>query len=169
MPAPRKSNRQNPRDTPPELEVLPGGRGQVPDLPRPANELLKATKDGWTSFWTSDLSQYVKSDSDRAALGRLFCLYDERERLYRVYRKQRVTKGSTGQLVMHPAAKEIASLDARIVQLEDRFGLSPMARLKLGVKFGEAVASLDEINRRLESDDDEDPRQEFIEVDAREA
>ena len=163
MPAKKKpaETRQR-RNVDPELEVLPGG-GQL--APVSYRGWLKVTKTAWAGFWSSDLANYVKADSDAGALRRLFDMYDERERMVREYRKGRMAKGSTGQLVVNPAAKEIASLDGRIGQLEDRFGLSPMARLKLGVKFGEALASLDQINARMGADDgDEDPRLEVIDI-----
>ena len=43
--------------------------------------------------------------------------------------------------------------------MEDRFGLSPLSRLRLGITFADAQASLDGLNARLaaklaEGDDD---------------
>jgi hypothetical protein len=43
--------------------------------------------------------------------------------------------------------------------MEDRFGLSPLSRLRLGITFADAQASLDGLNSRLaaklvEQDDD---------------
>ena len=112
----------------------------------------------WSSFWQSDLSGLVLA-ADRPALARLFRMYDMRERLERVYQKQPFSVGSTGQLVSHPASKEIASLDGRILALEDRFGITPMGRLKLGVTFGAAAKSLEALNAEFGDDtEDEDPR-----------
>ena len=65
-----------------------------------------------------------------------------------------------GQTVEHPLIKIGNTLRSELRNLEDRTGLSPMARLRLGVKVGEAARSLDEMNRRLRRTDEEelDPR-----------
>lgn len=131
----------------------------VPAPPHPdGRKLLVQTVAAWSSFWQSDLSGLVLA-ADRPALARLFRMYDMRERLERVYQKQPFSVGSTGQLVSHPASKEIASLDGRILALEDRFGITPMGRLKLGVTFGAAAKSLEALNAEFGDDtEDEDPR-----------
>ena len=52
-------------------------------------------------------------------------------------------------------------LDEEIRQLEDRLGLTPRARLQLGITFSEAAKSLDDLNRMFTGDggeDAEDPR-----------
>lgn len=150
----------------PEVARLP-----APPAPRPdKGALLKVTQDQWRAFWDSPVGSLVDRGSDLPALHRLFLLYDERERAERAYRRQRSSTGSTGQLVVNPFAKQVASIDARITQLEDRFGLSPKARLDLGVTLGEAIRSADEISRRvtevlMASDDDgDDPRLRAIDV-----
>lgn len=131
-----------------------------PPLPTGGKPLLKATKDAWSAFWsTPEIAALVKP-ADHPALGRLFRMYDMRERLERLVLKQPFVKGSTGQDVINPAAKEIASLDGRITALEDRFGVTPMARLKLGLAFGEAARSLDRLNREFDADDDSDEGEE---------
>ena len=114
--------------------------GRVPAAPRSDGKpLLKPVRDSWEAFWqTPELAGLVKP-ADRAALDRLFRNYDLRERLERIFRKQPFVTGSTGQDVINPAAKEIGSLDGRIIALEDRFGITPMARLKLGIAFGDAA------------------------------
>ncbi len=49
--------------------------------------------------------------------------------------------------------------DAEIRQLEDRFGMTPRARLQLGITFSESVRSLEALNQSFIADDDEeDPR-----------
>jgi phage terminase small subunit len=110
-------------------------------VPKPPDGLLAITKAAWESFWCSPTSALVV-DSDLPALHRLFGLYDELDRIWRAARKLRLTEGHTGQPVLHPLYKEADVLRAAIVVLEDRFGLTPMARLKLGVKFGQAKSSL---------------------------
>lgn len=145
----------------------------APPPPHPGRrKLLKVTVEAWSTFWQSDLAALV-NDADRPALDRLFRMYDQRERFDRLLLAEPFTTGSTGQLVTNPAAKEVASLDGRIRDLEDRFGLTPKARLQLGITLGAAAKSLDDLNRGfahdLDDDPETDPRLAVIEVEAREA
>jgi phage terminase small subunit len=93
-------------------------------------------------------------------------MMDEKERALRAYKRQRLVKGPMGQPVVHPMLKVANDLEDRIVRAEDRFGLSPMARLKLGITY-ETFKSLDQMNREMNYDleRDEDPRK-AITVDA---
>ena len=71
---------------------------------------------------------------------------------------------SVGTRVMRRRRQVIRrGLDGRIAALEDRFGLTPKARLDLGVTYSEAHDALGELERRIEeafADDQapDDPR-----------
>jgi P27 family predicted phage terminase small subunit len=145
------------------LVALPDGQIDAPPAP---SGLLKATREDWATFWASPLGSLVVP-ADFPALRRLFCLYDERFRAYRGLRQ-------TGRLVetekgsaLNPLASYLKGIDAEVRLLEDRFGLSPIARLRLGVALGEAAKSLEELNRSLDADDDDhddaDPRRRVVE------
>jgi P27 family predicted phage terminase small subunit len=143
-----------------DLGVIQGGAElEVPEAPK---GMLSVSKSSWLRFWESDLGQSpaIKRDTDLSVIERLWGLYDERERAYREYKKARLVKGSQGQMVMNPMGRVWTQLDPSILALEDRIGLSPMARLKLGITFGQAHASLEEMNRRMndDSDSEQDPR-----------
>jgi len=133
----------------------------VPAPPHPeGRELLTSTVTAWTAFWRSSLTGLVE-DADLPALGRLFRLYDLRGRMETALLEQPFSLGSTGQVVVNPAAKEIASLDGRIGKLEAAFGITPKARLELGVTFGAAARSLEDLNRGFDpeaGDEGDDPR-----------
>lgn len=152
------------------LVALPGGRLDPPFAP---SGLLKATREDWTAFWSSPLGALVVA-ADVPALRRLFTLYDERARAYRGLRQAgRLVETDKGA-ALNPLAGYLKSCDAEVRLLEDRFGLSPIARLRLGVALGEAAKSLDELNRSLDADepDDEsaaDPRRRVVESTARPA
>jgi hypothetical protein len=105
---------------------------------------------------------------DLLGLRRLFDLYDEHERALRAYRRKRLVPGSQGQPVINPAGRLLRELAGEIRQLEDRYGLSPMARLKLGHQGATAALTLAELNRTLENDahEDEDPRLKVIDASA---
>jgi hypothetical protein len=146
------------------LVALPGGKVEPPPAP---SGLLKATREDWVEFWRSPLGSLVVP-ADFPALRRLFTLCDERARALKGYRQERLVPGSTGQTVLNPLFGAMKAADAEIRALEDRFGLSPIARLRLGVALGEAAKSLDELNRSLDADDDTnelaaDPRIRVVE------
>jgi P27 family predicted phage terminase small subunit len=123
--------------------------------PAPAG-VLKATRDAWAAFWRSPLARIVHPDTDGTALARLFTLYDERDRAYRVVKKRRLVEGSQGQPRANPLFAVMQTLDGEIRQLEDRFGMSPRARLVLGVTLGDEP-TLDDLNADLADDDEDDP------------
>jgi len=117
------------------------------------------TVERWVAFWASPLASQVEP-SDEGAFRRLFKLYDEIERMWEAIEATgRVVEGSQGQPRPNPLYKQVQEFQAEARQLEDRFGLSPMSRLRLGITFADAQASLDGLNARLaakmsESDDE---------------
>ena len=117
------------------------------------------TVERWVIFWGSPLASQVEP-SDEGAFRRLFKLYDEIERMWEAIEVTgRVVEGSQGQPRPNPLYKQVQEFQSEARQLEDRFGLSPMSRLRLGITFADAQASLDGLNARLaakmsEVDDD---------------
>ena len=144
-----------------DLGVIQGGL-EVREVPGCPRGLLAVSRHSWARFWQSEIGQSaaVNFDTDIQVIERLWGLYDERERAYRDYKKERLVKGSQKQEVLNPMGRVWMGLDPQILALEDRIGLSPMARLKLGITFGQALESLEARNRRMneDSDSDEDPR-----------
>ncbi len=127
--------------------------------PEPPPRLLKVTRDAWAAYWSSPVAAVVDRVSDLPAIRRLFTLYDERERCLRSGRAGRLVPGSQGQPVVNPLYKHMSTLDAEARMLEDRLGLTPASRLRLGVALVEAADKW----ARLTSvddppDDDDDPR-----------
>jgi P27 family predicted phage terminase small subunit len=107
------------------------------------------TVESWVAFWSSPLAQQVQP-SDYGALLRLWWCYDEVLRARdAIETTGRVVAGSQGQPRPNPLYKLVSELQAEARQLEDRFGLSPMARLKLGIVFADAQQSLESLNDRL--------------------
>ena len=135
------------------LVPIDGRRSAAPPPPR---GLLVASRASWATFWSSPLARIVVPSTDTMAVERLWSLYDERTRMYRAIRRERLVRGSKGQPRANPLYAQMASLDAEIGRLEDRFGLSPRARLQLGVILGDAARSLADLNAELEDDEDLD-------------
>lgn len=120
--------------------------------PAPA-EWLAESKTEWQSFWTSPLATALLPVTDEPAVRRLFGLRDERERMMRGIRKARLVPGARGQPRANPLYAQLASFDSEIRQLEDRIGLTPQARLKLGISLGEAQRSLLQIAEAVDVDE----------------
>ena len=152
-PPPKPTERRQRRNIGPRLGLVSSAPATAPPAP---SGLLKATREAWDALWASPLAQFLDPVTDGPVLRRLWSLYDERERAYRGYRRARLVEGSQGQLVLNPLGRLMMQMDAEIRQLEDRIGLSPRARLQLGITLGEAARSLADLNRALEIDDDDD-------------
>ena len=123
--------------------------GAVADVPGPSEAWRPGTVERWSEFWGSPLAGQVQV-SDHGPLRRLFWLYDECDRLLEAIEATgRVVEGSQGQPRANPLYKQVQEFQAEARQLEDRFGLSPKARLALGISFAEAALGLDALNERL--------------------
>ena len=123
------------------------------EIPELTGRTLKSTKIWWNSFWQSDLSTAIDIKTDLPVIERLASLMDERERVFRQAKKDRLVVGSQGQVVLNPLYKALLSLDAEIRQLEDRIGLNPKARVSLGIQIGQAKKTLADLNTELDIED----------------
>ena len=115
----------------------PARASTQPKAPAARREWAASTKTKWKAFWSSDAARVLAPAVDGHAVERLFDLYDERERAYQDFRKQRFVKGSQGQDVLNPLGRLIATFDQEIRQLEDRLGFSPASRQRLGLELEE--------------------------------
>jgi P27 family predicted phage terminase small subunit len=167
MPQRKARDRRQGRATA-DLGIVKAPVEAVPPIPHPrGGQLLAETAAAWATFWGSELAGLV-TEADLPALVRLFRSYDLRERFARIVTRSPMVAGSKGQPRVNPAAGELASLDGRISALEDRFGLTPLARFRLGLTFGAAARSIEKLNEGFDDDDDteDDPRLRVIDVDA---
>jgi P27 family predicted phage terminase small subunit len=102
------------------------------------------------SFWRSTVSQAVDYVSDRPRVERWIRWLDEWERTYRKLRKaDLVTTGSMGQQRLNPLARYLALCEDAVQKAEHDLGLSPMARLKLGITLGQARMTMAEFRAGL--------------------
>ena len=156
---PRKPESRRQRWAGPKVLTLPsaGVAGvQKIDTPVVPAGLLKKTRVAWDRFWASDVSQAFDAGSDLPMLERLFQLRDDRERAHRAYRKDPLIQGSQGQSVLNPMAQVVKTCDSEIRALEDRLGLNPQARLRLGIVFDDVRRRAKElVTDGLEPADDE--------------
>ncbi|MEU7400721.1 P27 family phage terminase small subunit [Streptomyces sp. NPDC044948] len=166
-PAPKDPEKRQRRNRAQGLEAIPENAGVV-ERPAPPAGLLKTVRDRWVAYWESPVAQLADPVSDLPALERLYRLYDDLERSHATVRKQgHMVRGYRDQTVMNPLLKHMQLVQAEVRQLEDRFGLSPRARLSLGVTLGEAAKSLSDLNSEFTAggEDDDDPRFDVIDGD----
>jgi P27 family predicted phage terminase small subunit len=118
----------------------------VVDAPAPPSGLLKASRERWIAFWSSDVARAVDVAADGDRLTRWITYVDEWHRAMRDFRRQRVAQGSMGQPRLHPLAGCLAQLEQAIARAEGELGLTPLARMKLGVATEEAALTAQRLN-----------------------
>ena len=139
---------------PPKLPATTGAIISLPVIPRCPVGLLPKSQERWRQFWSSPLVQVIVPELDLDGIETLFTLRDERDRALREGRKNRLILGSAGQQVLNPLLTYATNLQQQIRASEDRLAANPKARLILGVLFGDAHRSVDDVNKDLDSDDD---------------
>ena len=122
------------------------------DIPILRGRYLKNTKLWWEDFWNSDLATAIDTKSDQQAVYRLATLIDERERIFKQAKKDRLVVGSQGQAVLNPLYSAMLKIDAEIRQLEDRLGMNPKSRISLGIQLGQMKKTLADLNADLEEE-----------------
>jgi P27 family predicted phage terminase small subunit len=138
----------------------------VPSAPDGVGE---RTERQWLAYWSSPVAKLVDPVSDLPALERLFLLYDDCHQFRESIRKHPMLEGSQGQMVRNPFVKDLKDAQAEIRQLEDRFGLSPRARLGLNLTLGATAKTLADLNAEFTGGvDDDDPRFDVIDGEATE-
>lgn len=120
-------------------------------IPPAPDGVSLATRKMWREFWVSRMASLIET-VDLPTLRHLFRLYDERDRAYRAYHKTPYVPGSKKQPIVNPILKQARAFESEIRRLEDRFGISPKARVQLGIPVGKQK-SLEDLNRDLYDDD----------------
>ena len=124
-------------------------------VPDPPEGLSASNLESWGEFWHSELSQLVKR-TDLASVRRLWDYYQQHEDLTGIFAKGRMVAGSQGQPRLNPALDGIMKLEGAILRLENELGLTPSARLRLGITFADATNSLDALAQKFDSVADDD-------------
>lgn len=128
---------------PTSAQKLPVRAPRGPVIPTPPDGLTSDGLELWNRLWEVGTGVY----SVRAHLEpvtRYVQLQERRSYYLRVIEEEGwTTVGSQGQMVLHPLARQLDSLEGKLVPLEDRLGLSPEASLRLGLATVEAKSKLD--------------------------
>ena len=111
-------------------------------MPDPPSSLGPVGVTCWTDVWTVGSGVYQASDFN--VIERYCSLHERRRHLLGLVEADGwLTTGSTGQVVTHPAARMVGEIEGRLVSLEDRLGLNPEARVRLGIAAVEHANRLD--------------------------
>jgi len=144
------------------LSVIQGGKAF--ETPKANSRWLAKTKRYWNEYWNSDLASTAQK-VDFPAFYRLFQFYDEVERANRTIQNMGnsglLGVGSTGQPTINPLITLTLKLEEKILKLEQELGLTPLARQRLGIAFGEAQMGFKQLQQLLQDDEEKellDPR-----------
>lgn len=140
--------------------VAPGDARPVPATPK---GLQAGAQKRWRALWASPVAPAIDLTADGEALHRWIHCVSERERLQPLADRTPVVKGSTGQLVANPVYGILGGLTKEIERLEEHFGLTPLARMRLGIATVQHAASVHDLTRRLD-ERREMPRADVIEA-----
>lgn len=154
MPTPRKplalkAGHSKGKKEAPRLGIIPKAAAPKP-APKPPTGLGKRAGQVWRAYWRSQVSEAADRDADMHRIDRWIKAVDEYDTVLEVFRKNRVVDGSMGQPVLNPLATYLSTLEGQISRAEHELGLTPLARLKLGITYGEAQLTALELNRQLD-------------------
>ena len=128
------------------LVAIDGARRD--EIPPPPKGLLKRSREAWAALFSSPVAQAIDLESDMPAILRLFEYRDQWLRTTRALNETGlVTQGSMRQLRLSPLAERQMKLERAIADLEAQLGLTPLARLRLGLLYGRSALTAQELNR----------------------
>lgn len=133
----------------PSKSLVPAGpepenvaeRTPLPDVPTTLGKVGTAI---WHSVWDAGGDAYSPL-TDAYIIERYATLHERRAELMQMLEDDgMVTVGSQGQTVLHPAARYLSDVEKAMSGLEDKLGLNPESRLRLGISAIEKESKLDQ-------------------------
>ncbi len=156
-PAPKPREIRQNKIKRPEVGIVKVDPADKPIIPMAPKGLTTASKKRWRTFWLSPLASVVEISTDLHRVERWIQAVDEYEKVGKVFRTSRLVKGSTGQPVLNPLASYLTSLETTISRAEQELGMTPLARLKLGIAVGQAKLTAEALNKSLSEAGQERP------------
>lgn len=133
----------NPREGSSTPAPSPENIAPVPPAPEPPSHLGPIGRRYWEDLWVAGAEVYNRQ-TDAASIDRYCSLQERRIKFLRLLEDEGYTTvGSQGQTVAHPAAKLLTDVEAKLTPLEDRLGLNPDSRMRLGIAAIETKSRLD--------------------------
>lgn len=132
---------------------------QMPTVGAGVPRFLQVTRRAWQLYWTSELSDHVDRTADLYRVERWIRVVDTAERAWRTCQQDWVALGSMGQVRLNPMFKVVEFCEAQLKVAEEQLGMTPLARARLGIAFGEAASALDKLQDAMnEPDEPKGPR-----------
>ena len=120
------------------VQLKPHAPIDIPDAPKGFNALARTL---WNEIWEAGRTAYQITDA-HIIERYVSLLVRRRELLDLIELEGWLSVGSTGQSVIHPAAKLLQDIETKLVPLEDRLGCNPESRLRLGISAVESQSKL---------------------------
>jgi P27 family predicted phage terminase small subunit len=118
-------------------------------VPRAPAGLLAVSRKRWRAYWQSNLAQAVDRQVDFPRIERWIEMSDEYEKVNAILKQTRLVKGSMGQPTLNPLAGYLSILLAELRAAETELGMTPLARQRLGIAYGQARLTAQDLNRAL--------------------
>jgi P27 family predicted phage terminase small subunit len=153
-PLPKEEGARQNRRARSNLRLIEKYEADKPAVPQPPTGLSPERISDWHRYFGSQLAGLVQ-DTDMSAVRRLWGYYQQHDELTAIFAKSRLVAGSTGQPRMNPAADALLKLETAILRLENELGLTPSARLRLGITYADATNSLEKLTEYVMDLDDD--------------
>jgi P27 family predicted phage terminase small subunit len=116
--------------------------GEPPVQPCPGGVVPRA-KEAWERLWQSPLRRAYE-DSDLPALFRWLWWYDQWLRTAEQISQTGPTRrGARGDVVLRSSVRFLNACEAALQSLEESLGLTPLARMRLGLVFSNGPSALE--------------------------
>ena len=104
----------------------------------------------WREIWASDVAQIWDRRGDMGRLVRYIVNFDAWLKLTESLAGREVVRGSRGQVRANPLFNVRTGLELELKAAEEKLGLTPMDRMRLGIELGGAARGLDDARKLLE-------------------
>lgn len=104
----------------------------------------------WREIWASDVAQIWDRHGDMGRLVRYIVNFDAWLKLTESLAGREVVRGSRGQVRANPLFTVRTGLELELKAAEEKLGLTPMDRMRLGIEIGGAAQGLDSARKILE-------------------
>lgn len=105
----------------------------------------------WREFWDSPIAGAIDYGADGAALRRWIACVSEREHASEAMAGELLVDGSMHNKVINPLVGYVDKLTKEITHYEEHFGMTPLARMRLGIAIESGKASIADLAARLDT------------------